>query len=131
MAVQTKEQVLSLLQEHHHDMCAFGVRRLGLFGSFVREQQGRESDVDMLVEFEPGAKTFDAFMQLAFFLEALFERRVELLTPESLSPYIGPHILREMTYVSFDDTVSPAYPHRDPVSPGPGTGVGARDLSAR
>ncbi|HSX78606.1 MAG TPA: nucleotidyltransferase family protein, partial [Candidatus Saccharimonadia bacterium] len=104
MAVQTKEQVLSLLQEHHHDMCAFGVRRLGLFGSFVREQQGHESDVDMLVEFEPGAKTFDAFMQLAFFLEALFGRRVELVTPESLSPHIGPHILRELTYVNFDET---------------------------
>jgi predicted nucleotidyltransferase len=131
MAVQTKEQVLSLLQEHHHDMCAFGVRRLGLFGSFVREQQGYESDVDMLVEFEPGAKTFDAFMQLAFFLEALFGRRVELVTPESLSPYIGPHILREMTYVSFDETLSPAHTHRDPVSPGPGAGAGARDLSAR
>ena len=131
MAVQTKEQVLSLLQEHHHDMCALGVRRLGLFGSFVREQQGHESDVDMLVEFEPGAKTFDAFMQLAFFLEALFGRRVELVTPESLSPYIGPHILREMTYVSFDETLSPAHTHRDPVSPGPGAGTGARDLSAR
>ena len=131
MAVQTKEQVLSLLQEHHHDMCAFGVRRLGLFGSFVREQQGYESDVDMLVEFEPGAKTFDAFMQLAFFLEALFGRRVELVTPESLSPYIGPHILREMTYVSFDETLSPAHTHRDPVSSGPGAGAGARDLSAR
>ena len=70
MAVQTKEQVLSLLQEHHHPIRTFGVRRLGLFGSFVREQQRRESDVDMLVEFEPGAKTFDAFMQLAFFLRS-------------------------------------------------------------
>jgi predicted nucleotidyltransferase len=131
MAVQTQEQVLALLHEHHRHIRAFGVRRLGVFGSFVRGQQGHESDVDMLVEFEPGAKTFDAFMQLAFFLETLFERRVELLTPESLSPYIGPHILREMTYVSFNDTVSSAYPHRDPVSPGPDAGVGARDFSAR
>ena len=131
MAVQTKEQVLSLLQEHHHDICAFGVRRLGLFGSFVHEQQGYESDVDMLVEFEPGAKTFDAFMQLAFFLEALFGRRVELVTPESLSPHIGPHILRELTYINFDEILSPAHTHRDPVSPGPGAGAGARDRSAR
>ena len=131
MAVQTKEQVLSLLQEHHHDMCAFGVRRLGLFGSFVREQQGHESDVDMLVEFEPGAKTFDAFMQLAFFLEALFGRRVELVTPESLSPHIGPHILRELASVNFDETLSPAHTHRNPVSPRPGAGAGERDLSAR
>ena len=131
MAVQTKEQLLALLQEHHRHIRAFGVRRLGLFGSFVREQQRRESDVDMLVEFEPGAKTFDVFMQLAFFLEALFGRQVELVTPESLSPYIGPHILREMTYVSFDETVSPAHTHRDSVSPGPSAGAGERDLSTR
>jgi hypothetical protein len=131
MAVQTKAHVLALLREHYCHIRAFGVRRLGLFGSFAREQQGRESDVDILVEFEPGAKTFDVFMQLAFFLEALFERRVELVTSESLSPYIGPHILREMTYVSFDETLSPAHTHRDPVSPGPGAGAGERDLSVR
>src|SRR5262249_50632395 len=64
-------------------------RGMGLFGSFLREQQGHDSDVDMLVEFEPGRKTFDAFMQLACFLESLFGRRVELVTPESFSPYIG------------------------------------------
>jgi len=130
MAVQTKAHLLSLLQEHQHHIRTFGVRRLGLFGSFVRERQGRESDVDILVEFEPGRKTFDAFMQLAFFLEALFERRVELVTPESLSPYIGPHILREMEYVSFDAPLSPAHAHRDAVSHGPDAGAGESGLSA-
>jgi predicted nucleotidyltransferase len=130
MAVQTKEQILSLLQEHHHHLRAFGVHRLGLFGSFIREQQGRESDVDILVEFEPGRKTFDTFMQLAFFLEALFGRRVELVTPESLSPYIGPHILREMEYVSFDAPLSPAHTHRDSVSHGSDAGAGESDLLA-
>jgi hypothetical protein len=123
MGVQTKEHFLALLQEHHHEIRAFGVRRLGLFGSFVREQQGRESDVDILVEFEPGRKTFDTFMQLAFFLEALCGRRVELVTPESLSPYIGPHILREMEYVSFDKALSAAHSHRDPISHGPDAGA--------
>ena len=123
MAVQTKERLLALLQEHHHEIHAFGVRRLGLFGSFVREQQGRESDVDILVEFEPGRKTFDTFMQLAFFLEALCGRRVELVTPESLSPYIGPHILREMEYVSFDRALSSAHSHRDPLSHRPDAGT--------
>src|SRR5215510_9155277 len=131
MAVQTKEHLLALLQEHYRQLRAVGVRRLGLFGSFVRERQGRESDVDMLVEFEPGCKTFDAFMQLAFFLEALLGRRVELVTPESLSPYIGPHILREIEYVNFDTALSPAHPHRDPVSPGPDGGTGESGISAR
>jgi hypothetical protein len=130
MVVQTKEQILALLQEHHHHIHTFGVHRLGLFGSFLRKQQGHESDVDMLVEFAPGRKTFDAFMQLAFFLEALFGRRVELVTPESLSPYIGPHILREMEYVSFDAPLSPAHAHRDAVSHGADAGAGESNLSA-
>src|SRR5919205_76496 len=55
-------------------------------------------DVDILVEFEEGRKSFDNFMRLSFFLEELFGRRVELLTAESLSPHIGPHILREVEY---------------------------------
>jgi len=57
--------------------------------------------VDLLVEFKTGRKTFDAFIQLAFLLEDLLERRVELVTPESLSPHIGPHILKEVKYVAF------------------------------
>jgi predicted nucleotidyltransferase len=81
---------------------ALGVKRLGLFGSFVRMQQDRDSDIDVLVEFEPSQKTFDNFIHLAFFLEELFGRRVELVTPEALSPYIGPHIMQEVEYVAFD-----------------------------
>ncbi len=77
------------------------MRKLGLFGSFIRDRQGADSDVDLLVEFEPGHKTFDAFIQLAFFLETLFERPVELVTPESLSPYIGPRILGEVENVDI------------------------------
>ena len=99
--VQTKERALSLIEEHRDRIKALGVRKLGLFGSFVREEQGVESDIDLLVEFEQGKKTFDNFMQLCFFLEDLLKRRVELVTPESLSPYIGPRIMSEVEYVTF------------------------------
>jgi predicted nucleotidyltransferase len=101
MAAETREAVLALVQQHDEQIRAFGVKRLGLFGSFVRGDQDEESDVDVLVEFEPGRKTFDAFVHLALFLEDLLGRRVELLTPESLSPYIGPHILSEVRYVAL------------------------------
>jgi predicted nucleotidyltransferase len=100
MAVQTEDHILALIQEYQKQIRAFGVKRLGLFGSFVRGQQNEDSDVDLLVEFDLSQKTFDAFSHLAFFLEDLFGRRVELVTPESLSPYIGPHILREVEYVT-------------------------------
>ena len=78
-----------------------GVKRLGLFGSFVRGEQKNASDIDFIVEFETDKKTFDNFMTLSFFLEVLFQRRVELVTAESLSPYIGPYILKEAEYVSL------------------------------
>ena len=102
MTVQTEDHILALIQEYRDQIRAFGVKRLGLFGSFVRSQQNDESDVDVLVEFDPDKKSFDAFMHLAFFLEELLGRRVELVTPESLSPYIGPRIMQEVEYVTLD-----------------------------
>ncbi|MCX7791816.1 MAG: nucleotidyltransferase family protein [Chloroflexaceae bacterium] len=95
MTVETKEQILALLQAHQLQLRRFGVRRCGLFGSFVRNDQ---RDVDILVEFEPEQKTFDHFMQLAFFLEDLLGPKVDLITTKSFSPYIGPHILCEVEY---------------------------------
>jgi predicted nucleotidyltransferase len=99
--VQNKEQAIEVMQRQAARLRAFGVSRLGLFGSFVRQEQGADSDVDLLVEFAPGKKTFDNFIQLSFLLEDLFGRRVELVTPESLSPYIGPHIMQEVEYVAL------------------------------
>ncbi|MBW4541718.1 MAG: nucleotidyltransferase family protein [Myxacorys chilensis ATA2-1-KO14] len=100
MPVQTKAQVLSLLHENQQELQQFGVDRCGVFGSFVRDAIHEQSDVDILVVFDPEQKTFDNFMHLAFFLEDLFGRSVDLVTVESLSPYIGPKILREVEYVS-------------------------------
>lgn len=96
MAVRSKEDVFSLLGENAPLLRGYGVERCGLFGSFLRGEQDAESDVDILVEFADGQKSFDNFMRLAFFLEELLGRRVDLITPESLSPYIGPRILREV-----------------------------------
>ena len=54
--------------------------------------------MDLLMHFEPGRKTLAPLVELGDYLEALFGRRVELITPESLSPYLGPNILREVRY---------------------------------
>lgn len=100
MKVENKEQVFELLARRADELRGYGVRRFGLFGSFARGRQHAGSDVDILVEFEEGRKSFDNFMGLSFFLEELLGRKVELLTPESLSPHIGPRILREVEYAS-------------------------------
>lgn len=99
--VETEIGILAVIQESEEQIRSFGVKRLGLFGSFAHGGQDRDSDVDLLVEFETGRKTFDAFIQLAFLLEDRLGRRVELVTPESLSPHIGPRILKEVKYVAF------------------------------
>jgi uncharacterized protein len=91
----TKVQVVERLDEARERIEALGVLRLALFGSVVRGEAREDSDVDLLVQFDPEQKTFDNFMNLCFLLEELLERRIELVTTESLSPYIGPHILRE------------------------------------
>ena len=67
----------------------------------MREEQRPDSDIDLLVEFQPEQKTFDNFIQLSFFLEDILKQPVELVTTESLSPYLGPHIIEEVEDVSL------------------------------
>lgn len=99
--VHTKSELFQRLRAQQVELGRLGVARLGVFGSFVRDEQTTDSDVDLLVEFEPERKTFRDFSALADLLESTLQRRVELVMPESLSPYIGPHILREVEYVEL------------------------------
>ncbi len=79
-AAQSKLDVLERLKDLESQLRSFGVKRLGLFGSFVREEQNPTSDVDVLLDFEAGRKSFDRFMRIAFLLEDVLERRVEVVT---------------------------------------------------
>lgn len=101
MAVQDVADVRLVIERHRAQIKALGVSRLGLFGSFVRGEQRPNSDVDILVDFERGRKTFDNFIELAFLLEELLQRPVELVTLEAISPYIRPYIESEVEYVSL------------------------------
>ena len=91
--VETKDQVVQRLALHTEQLRDLGVKKLALFGSVARGTPTESSDVDLLVDFEPGKKTFDAFMSLSTLLDEVLGRRAEILTRESLSPYLGPHIL--------------------------------------
>jgi len=95
----TKEFIFQRLKDEREKLAFFGVKNIGLFGSFVRGSQTSLSDIDILVEFMPEKHTFDNFMEVAFLLEELLGRKVELVTTEALSPHIGPHILREVERV--------------------------------
>ena len=95
--------MIERLQHHRGDLRRLGVQRVGLFGSFQPDEPDPKSDVDLMVEFAPGEKTFDNFMALSFLLEEELERPVELVTREALSPHIGPHILQSVEYVEIGD----------------------------
>jgi predicted nucleotidyltransferase len=99
--VKTKQDILNVLEQNRTRLQSLGAKKIGLFGSFVRGEQRPDSDIDLLVEFEPGQKTFDNFIELSFFLEEVLQHRTELVTVESLSPYLGPYILREVEYAAL------------------------------
>ena len=99
--LHNKQELLTAISTNRDRIKALGVQKLGIFGSFSKGTVTDSSDVDLLVEFLPEKKTFDNFMDLAFFLEDLFGRKVELVTPQSLSKFIGPYILKEVENVSL------------------------------
>jgi len=97
----TKEIIYSVLKQHQEVLKNYGVNTIGLFGSFRHGNADDKSDIDFLVEFEPTKKTFRNFMDLIFFLEEKFQRKVEVVTPQGLSPYLRPSILNTVEYVSL------------------------------
>jgi predicted nucleotidyltransferase len=90
------DEVIAVLLDVRRALRGFGVRRIGLFGSFARGEQTPDSDLDFLVELE--RSDFRDFMDLAFYLEDRFGRRVELITKGNLSPYIAPAVEHDVRW---------------------------------
>ena len=76
-----KDYVLKKVMECMEEIRKYGVKRIGLFGSYIRGHQNAASDIDFVVEFEEGKATFDNYLGLSSFLEKLFGRKVDLITP--------------------------------------------------
>ena len=95
----TRDSILSTLKIHKAEFSKFGIASVGLFGSYIRNEQSDESDIDLLIDFESGKATFDNLMAFCDAVEDIFENeKVEVVTKNSLSPYIGPQILNEVVY---------------------------------
>jgi hypothetical protein len=96
----TKDNVLKALKSNKLKLSEFGIRNVGLFGSYIRDEQSRESDIDLLIDFEPEKENFDNYMAVYDFFEKIFENeKIEVVTKNGLSPYIEPNILNEVQYV--------------------------------
>ena len=76
----------------------YGVRNIGIFGSFVKLTPNNKSDIDILIDFHEGKKSFDNYMELKFFLERLFHRKVDLVIKDTLKPRIRQNVLKETAY---------------------------------
>lgn len=96
----TKDYILTAIRKHRSDLTRFGVQSVGLFGSYVRNEQTEKSDIDLLIDFDPEKENFDNYMALCDYLDVLFRNeKVEVVTRNGLSPHIGPAILKEVQYV--------------------------------
>lgn len=96
MEKYSSNEILEKLKAHRALLKKYSVIRIGLFGSFLRNESTRTSDIDLLVDFEN--KSFDNYIDLAFELEDLFGRKVDLITEKGLSPYINPFVKNEIRW---------------------------------
>jgi len=93
----TSDEILKLIKENKEKIKKFGMKRIGLFGSYAMNKQTDKSDIDILVEFERGKKTFDNYMDLKFFLEDLFKCKVDLVV-DAIKPALKEYILKSVKY---------------------------------
>jgi uncharacterized protein len=96
----TKNHILTIIEQNKPKLLKFGVRNIGLFGSYLFDKQTSNSDIDLLIDFEPEKENFDNYMAVYDIIENLFKKeKVEIVTKNGLSKYIGPKILSNIVYV--------------------------------
>jgi hypothetical protein len=99
--MKTAEEIKKILEKHKQELRKrYNVKEIGIFGSYVKGEQHGGSDVDLLVEFNDGAKLslFDV-AGLEIELSEILGIKVDLVEKKCLKPHIGRHILREVVYI--------------------------------
>ena len=96
----TRDNILNILRLQKQAFSDLGVRNVGLFRSYLRNEQSINSDIDLLIDFEPEKENFDNYMAVYDIFENIFKNeKIEVVTKNGLSNYIGPKILKEVMYV--------------------------------
>ena len=90
-----REKIQNYLKSYRDELNSLGVETLYLFGSVARLDANSKSDIDFMVTFRQGMKTFDHYMDLLFLLEDLFHLKIDLVTTESVSPSLKKYIGNE------------------------------------
>ncbi len=93
----TAEKIINALESRKDELHKYGVKRIGLFGSYAKKTARKRSDIDFLVSFNK--PTFDNYMELKFLLEKMFRKRVDLVVEDSLKPAVK-YVKKEAIYAS-------------------------------
>ncbi|MGB0879498.1 MAG: nucleotidyltransferase family protein [Polaribacter sp.] len=95
----TKTKILKTLQQKKGLLAKYGVKSIGLFGSYSRDLQKEDSDIDILVDFYSKEETYDNLLHIYDVLENLFSnKKIDIVTKRGLSKYLGNYILKETIY---------------------------------
>ena len=99
--MKTFDDIKNTLAKHKQElMQKYKVKEIGIFGSYVRGEQKRQSDVDVLVEFEKTSNlTLLDFVRLENYLGEILGVKVDLVERHTLKPRIGKHVLEEVVNV--------------------------------
>jgi uncharacterized protein len=92
------DDIMNALNSNMSSIKKFHVKKIGVFGSFVRGEQTSTSDIDILVEFEDNQETLDNYMDLKFFLEDLFARRVDVVISSVIKDALKKSIVESVKY---------------------------------
>lgn len=90
------KKIIKKIQEKSRDIQKYNVKKIGLFGSYLKDKQHKKSDIDILVAFNK--ETFDNYMDLLFLLERIFKRKIDLVIEKDLHPEFK-YVKKEAKYV--------------------------------
>jgi predicted nucleotidyltransferase len=99
--VQNKKELIGRILASQEELRTYGIKQLGIFGSFARNEARENSDVDFFINFDIEYKTLKNFVRLSHYLQDITGRKVEIVTPQSLNKFIGKYIIQEVEYVPF------------------------------
>jgi|SRR3989344_3086088 len=90
------KEIIKKIEEKGKDIRKYDVKKIGLFGSYIKNKQRKNSDIDIVVTFNK--ETFDNYMDLLFLLEKIFKRKIDLVIEKDLHPELN-YVKKEAKYV--------------------------------
>ncbi len=95
-----KETIVNILQQEKKEIAKLGVSKIGLFGSFSRNDFKEDSDIDILIDFEPNSEvTLFDLIEIEELLNSRLNRKVDMALLATLKPQISKHIMSEVIFV--------------------------------